>query len=47
MKLEFVHNTTVGGAGDNLHPNRLGYVAMGMAIDLALLVPAPTRASKK
>jgi lysophospholipase L1-like esterase len=47
MKPEFVHNTTVGGAGDNLHPNRLGYVAMGMAIDLALLVPAPTRASKK
>jgi len=37
MKAEFVHNTTVGGAGDKLHPNRLGYIAMGMAIDLDLV----------
>ncbi len=34
MRTEFVHNTTVGGAGDKLHPNRLGYLAMGMAFDL-------------
>ncbi|MFH1602961.1 MAG: GDSL-type esterase/lipase family protein [Pseudomonadota bacterium] len=33
MRAEFVHNTTVGGPGDKLHPNRLGYLAMGMAID--------------
>jgi lysophospholipase L1-like esterase len=32
-----VHNTTTGGAGDRLHPNRLGYIAMGMAIDLDLV----------
>jgi lysophospholipase L1-like esterase len=37
MKPEFVHNTTTGGMGDKLHPNRLGYIAMGMAIDLDLL----------
>ena len=47
MKPEFVPNTTVGGAGDNLHPNRLGYVAMGMAIDLALVAPAAGKAGKR
>ena len=40
MRTEFVPNSTVGGAGDKLHPNRLGYVAMGMAIDLDSLRPA-------
>lgn len=34
MRTPFVHNTTVGGPGDKLHPNRLGYLAMGMAFDL-------------
>jgi lysophospholipase L1-like esterase len=43
MKPEFVHNTTTGGKGDNLHPNRLGYIAMGMAIDLDLLKPERTK----
>lgn len=38
MKSEFVHDTTVGGPGDHLHPNRLGYQAMGLAIDLQALV---------
>jgi lysophospholipase L1-like esterase len=47
MRPQFVHNTTVGGAGDNLHPNRLGYVAMGMAIDLDLVAPAPAKAAKR
>jgi lysophospholipase L1-like esterase len=47
MKAQFVHNTTVGGAGDNLHPNRLGYVAMGMAIDLDLVTPVPAKAAKR
>jgi lysophospholipase L1-like esterase len=36
MKAEFVPDNTVGGPGDKLHPNRLGYQAMGMAIDLSL-----------
>jgi lysophospholipase L1-like esterase len=40
MRREFVHDTTIGGDGDRLHPNRLGYLAMGMAIDLDLLKPA-------
>ncbi|HXM81271.1 MAG TPA: GDSL-type esterase/lipase family protein [Burkholderiales bacterium] len=44
LKAEFVHNTTTGGDGDKLHPNRLGYVAMGMAIDLNLMKPLPARA---
>jgi hypothetical protein len=47
MRPQFVHNTTVGGAGDNLHPNRLDYVAMGMAIDLDLVAPAPAKAAKR
>ena len=28
--------STTGGAGDKLHPNRTGYLTMGMAIDLDL-----------
>ena len=35
LKAEFIPDNTVGGVGDKLHPNRLGYQAMGMAIDLA------------
>lgn len=38
MKPQFVHDTTVGGPGDKLHPNRLGYQAMGLSIDLSALV---------
>ncbi len=36
VRAEFVHNTTVGGAGDKWHPNRLGYLAMGAAIDIRM-----------
>lgn len=36
MKAEFVPDNTVGGPGDKLHPNRMGYQAMGKAIDLGL-----------
>jgi lysophospholipase L1-like esterase len=36
MKAEFVPDNTVGGPGDKLHPNRMGYQAMGMVIDLGL-----------
>lgn len=36
LKPEFVPESTTGGAGDKLHPNRTGYLAMGQAIDLEL-----------
>jgi lysophospholipase L1-like esterase len=36
MKAMFQPNTTIGGPGDRLHPNRAGYLAMGDAVDLAL-----------
>lgn len=36
MKAEFIPDNTVGGPGDKLHPNRMGYQAMGMTIDLSL-----------
>ncbi len=39
MRAEFVPDNTVGGPGDKLHPNRLGYLAMGSTIDLKLLAP--------
>jgi lysophospholipase L1-like esterase len=37
LRSEFVPNSTIGGAGDRLHPNRLGYAAMAEAVDLAAL----------
>jgi len=41
LKPEFVPESTRGGPGDKLHPNRTGYLAMGRAIDLtAVLKPA-------
>ncbi|MCK1367768.1 GDSL-type esterase/lipase family protein [Bradyrhizobium sp. 62] len=39
LKPEFVPESTTGGAGDKLHPNRTGYLAMGQAIDLDLFKP--------
>jgi lysophospholipase L1-like esterase len=39
LREEFVPNSTVGGPGDRLHPNRAGYQAMGAAIDLTLFAP--------
>ena len=38
LRPEFVPESTTGGPGDKLHPDRLGYLAMGMAIDLRLLM---------
>jgi lysophospholipase L1-like esterase len=38
LRAEFVPDSTTGGPGDKLHPNRAGYLAMAMAVDLALLV---------
>lgn len=39
LKAELVPDSTAGGPGDKLHPNRAGYVAMGTAIDLATVLP--------
>jgi len=33
LRPEFQPNSTTGGPGDLLHPNRAGYAAMGMAVD--------------
>ena len=41
MRPEFIPGSTVGGPGDGLHPNRAGYLAMGNAVDLRLLIGAP------
>jgi len=40
LREEFVPNSTIGGAGDRLHPNRAGYQAMGNAVDLKIFAPA-------
>ena len=37
LRPEFVPESTTGGPGDKIHPNRVGYLAMGMALDLDLL----------
>jgi lysophospholipase L1-like esterase len=39
LRPEFVPESATGGPGDKVHPNRLGYLAMGMAVDLRLLMP--------
>jgi lysophospholipase L1-like esterase len=41
MKAEFIPESTTGGPGDRLHPNRAGYLAMGAAIDLGVFGVAP------
>ena len=43
LKAPFQPNSTTGGAGDKLHPNRAGYQAMANAIDIRLLAPAAKR----
>jgi lysophospholipase L1-like esterase len=43
LRDEFVPNSTIGGPGDRLHPNRLGYAAMAQAVDLTSLLAAPGR----
>ncbi|MGA7329839.1 MAG: GDSL-type esterase/lipase family protein [Rhodomicrobium sp.] len=42
MRPEFVPDSTTGGPGDKLHPNRLGYLAMGQSIDLSLFGLPPS-----
>ena len=46
MRPEFVPDTTTGGAGDKLHPNRLGYLTMGMTVDLNSLLPKAKAAGR-
>ena len=44
LRPEFVPDSTTGGPGDGLHPNRAGYLAMGQAVDLRLLTTGPAAA---
>ncbi|WP_206361763.1 GDSL-type esterase/lipase family protein [Pseudomonas sp. ICMP 561] len=37
MKKEYVADSTVGGTGDKLHPNRAGYQAMAEKVDISRL----------
>jgi lysophospholipase L1-like esterase len=39
LKAEFVPDSTAGGPGDKLHPNRTGYHAMGFGVDPLAVVP--------
>lgn len=39
LRSAFVPNSTIGGPGDRLHPNRAGYQAMADAINLATFSP--------
>ena len=38
LRPEFQPNSSIGGPGDGLHPNRAGYLAMANAVDLKLIV---------
>ena len=38
LKAEYQPNSTTGGPGDKLHPNRAGYAAMGNGIDLVMIL---------
>jgi lysophospholipase L1-like esterase len=37
LKADYQPNSTTGGPGEKLHPNRAGYAAMGRAIDLGMV----------
>jgi len=38
LKAEYQPNSTIGGPGDKLHPNRAGYAAMGNSVDLIMIL---------
>jgi lysophospholipase L1-like esterase len=38
LKAEYQPNSTTGGPGDKLHPNRAGYAAMGNGVDLIMIL---------
>lgn len=40
LREEMIPDSTTGGKGDRLHPNRAGYLAMGMAVEPSSVVPA-------
>jgi lysophospholipase L1-like esterase len=37
LRPEFIPDSTAGGAGDRIHPNRAGYQAMAASIDLTMI----------
>jgi hypothetical protein len=39
LREEFIPESTIGGLGDELHPDRTGYLAMGMLTNLDLFKP--------
>ena len=39
LRPEMVPDSTTGGPGDRLHPNRAGYLAMGASVDLGAVTP--------
>jgi len=41
LRAEYQPNSTIGGPGEKIHPNRAGYAAMGSAIDLRMIVGNP------
>ena len=38
LRPEMVPNSCIGGPGDKLHPNRIGYQAMAAAVDINMLI---------
>jgi lysophospholipase L1-like esterase len=42
LRPEMVPDSTTGGPGDRLHPNRAGYLAMGTSVDLGAVAPSIT-----
>ena len=38
LKPEMVPNSCIGGPGDKLHPNRIGYQSMAAAVNINMLV---------
>ena len=43
VKAEYQPNSSTGGPGDKIHPNRAGYAAMANAIDLAAVTGRPRK----
>jgi hypothetical protein len=41
LRAEYQPNSTTGGPGDKIHPNRAGYAATGNAIDLKMVAGSP------
>jgi lysophospholipase L1-like esterase len=47
LRAEFVPDSTTGTPGDKLHPNRAGYLAMGNAVDLGLVMSERGASAKR